>query len=83
VSIARKTSRDFQEEAKSIRAPLLYLYGEESAFTDILLQPNIKFLQTYLPQAQTVGLEGGVHDLAVQMPGEVAGLILEFFGRDR
>ena len=82
VSIARMTSRDFQQEAKTMQAPLLYLYGTQSVFAEALLEPNIRFFEAHLPQAQIVGLEGGIHDLAVQMPDEVARLILDFLGRN-
>lgn len=82
VSMASRTSTNFEEEAKSIGTPVLYLYGEESDFREILVDRNIKFLETHLPNARIVGLEGGIHDLALQKPREVAGLILDFFGED-
>lgn len=78
ISIARRTSKDLQEEAKSIKVPILYLYGTLSHFKGILLEKNIQYLKNYLPHAWIVALEGGVHDLAMQKPAEVAGLILEF-----
>ncbi len=78
ISIARKTSRDIEEEAKSIKTPILYLYGTESAYKEILLEKNLTYLKTYLPQAWIVAMEGGIHDLAMQKPAEVANVILEF-----
>lgn len=78
ISIARKTSRDIEEDAKSIKTPILYLYGTESAYKEILLEKNLTYLKTYLPQAWVVAMEGGIHDLAMQKPAEVANVILEF-----
>jgi pimeloyl-ACP methyl ester carboxylesterase len=78
ISIARKTSPDIEEIAKSIKSPILYLYGTKSDFKKILLEKNIQYLRTYLPQAWIVALEGGIHDLAMQKPAEVANLIREF-----
>jgi pimeloyl-ACP methyl ester carboxylesterase len=78
ISIARKTSRDIEEDAKSIKTPILFLYGTESAYKEILLEKNLKYLKTYLPQAWIVAMEGGIHDLAMQKPSEVANVILEF-----
>jgi pimeloyl-ACP methyl ester carboxylesterase len=78
ISIARKTSSSLEQSAATIRAPVLYLYGTQSDFKEILLDKNIEFLKKNLPQAWVVALEGGIHDLALQKPDEVASLILEF-----
>ena len=78
ISLARKTSKDIEEEAKSIKSPILYLYGTKSNFKEIHLEQNIKFLTTYLPQAWIEAVEGGIRDLAMQKPAEVADMILEF-----
>jgi pimeloyl-ACP methyl ester carboxylesterase len=78
ISIARKTSGSIAEEAKGIKSPVLYLYGTKSNTREILLDKNIEYLKQYLPQAWIVALEGGIHDLALQKPEEVADLILEF-----
>jgi pimeloyl-ACP methyl ester carboxylesterase len=78
ISIARKTSADIEEEAKSIKSPILYLYGTESDYKEILLDKNIEYLKRYHPQAWIVAVEGGIHDLAMQKPAEVADLVLEF-----
>ncbi len=78
ISIARKTSKNIEEEARSIKSPVLYLYGTESDYKEILLEKNIKFLKDYLPQAWIVAVEGGIHDLAMQKPAEIANVILEF-----
>jgi pimeloyl-ACP methyl ester carboxylesterase len=78
ISLARKISKDIEEEAKSIKAPILYLYGTKSDFKEIQLEKNIKFFTTYLPSAWIEAVEGGIHDLAMQKPTEVSDLILEF-----
>jgi len=78
IGLARKISGDIEEEAKGIKAPILYLYGTKSDFKEIHLEKNIKFLSTYLPHAWIVAVEGGIHDLAMQKPAEVGDLILDF-----
>jgi pimeloyl-ACP methyl ester carboxylesterase len=81
ICISRETSKSLEEEAKTIVSPVLFLYGTKSNFKEILLEKNIQFLTKYLPQAWIIALEGGIHDLAVQKPSEVADLILEFLHR--
>jgi len=73
-----RTRKDFVEEAKSIKSPVLYLHGGWSDFTDVLVERNIEFFKTYLPNVRTVKFEDGVHDLINQKPKEVADLILDF-----
>jgi pimeloyl-ACP methyl ester carboxylesterase len=77
VSISFKTCRDFTEEAKSITAPVLYLYGERSDFAE-MTRANIDFFNAHLPNAMIYGFADGIHDLQTQKPREVASLILEF-----
>ena len=79
ISVSNKTTKSFEEEAKSIILPVLYLYGTESDFKKSILEPNLRFFKTYLPNIKIVGLEGGIHDLEFQKPKEVADLILDFF----
>jgi pimeloyl-ACP methyl ester carboxylesterase len=76
------TSKDFAEEAKTLRAPTLYLYGENSDYRK-MAEANAEFLRTYLPYAEVVRLKNGIHNLELQKPEEVASLILEFFGKDQ
>jgi pimeloyl-ACP methyl ester carboxylesterase len=78
ISLARKISRSLEEEAKEIKSPVLYLYSTHSDSKEILLDKNLEFLKKYLPHAWIVEMEGGIHDLALQKPSEVANLILEF-----
>jgi pimeloyl-ACP methyl ester carboxylesterase len=78
ISLARKTSKNIEEEAKSIKSPILYLYGTKSDFKENLLEKNLEYLKTFLPHAWIVAMEGGIHDMAMQKPVEVASIILEF-----
>jgi hypothetical protein len=43
------------------------------------VERNIEFFHRYLPHAQIVGFEDGVHDLANQKPQQMAHLIINFF----
>ena len=72
------TSKDFAEEAKTIRIPILYLYGEKSGYRG-MAEANAGFLKTYLPYVEVFCLENGIHNLELQKPEEVARIILEFF----
>jgi pimeloyl-ACP methyl ester carboxylesterase len=78
ISISHRTCEDFEEAAKNIQAPVLYLYGAASDFLEPLVRDNVRFLETYLPQARITALEGGIHDLEFQKPAEVADLALGF-----
>ena len=72
------TSKDFAEEAKAIRIPILYLYGENSGYRE-MAEANAEFLKTHLPYVEVFCLKDGIHDLELQKPEEVARIILEFF----
>jgi pimeloyl-ACP methyl ester carboxylesterase len=79
INISHRTVEEFEEAAKSMRMPILYLYGKESDFTE-MLEENIRFFETCLPHVRIVGLDGGIHDLEFQKPQEVADLVLDFLG---
>jgi pimeloyl-ACP methyl ester carboxylesterase len=72
------TSKDFAEEAKAIRIPILYLYGENSGYRE-MAEANAEFLKTHLPYVEVFCLKDGIHNLELQKPEEVARIILEFF----
>jgi len=76
------TSKDFAEEAKTIRIPILYLYGENSGYRG-MAEANADFLRTYLPQAEVFCFKDGIHNLELQKPEEVARIILEFFDQNQ
>jgi pimeloyl-ACP methyl ester carboxylesterase len=75
-----RTVAPFEEEAKRIAAPILYLCGAKSGFR-AMAGENIRFLRENLPQAKIVEFPDGIHDLALQKPKEVAREILEFFSK--
>ena len=77
ISISHKTCRDYTEEAKSITAPVLYLYGEKSDFME-MTHENIEFFHAHLPHVTVIGIADGIHDLQTQRPHETAALILEY-----
>lgn len=74
---ALRTSKDFTEEAKVIKAPVLYLSGEKSSFRE-MTETNIDYFKTHLPNVSLVSFEDGIHDLELQKPRETASMILDF-----
>jgi pimeloyl-ACP methyl ester carboxylesterase len=76
------TSKDFAEEAKTIRIPILYLYGENSGYRE-MAEANAEFLKTHLPQAEVFCLKDGIHNLELQKPEEVTRIILEFLDQNQ
>jgi len=74
------TSKDFAEEAKTIRIPILYLYGENSGYRE-MAEANAEFLKTHLLNVEVVSFKNGVHNLELQKPEEVGNLILEFLNK--
>jgi pimeloyl-ACP methyl ester carboxylesterase len=76
------TSKDFAEEAKTIRIPVLYLYGKNSGYRG-MAEANAGFLRTHLPQAEVFCFKDGIHNLELQKPEEVASHILEFLNEGR
>jgi pimeloyl-ACP methyl ester carboxylesterase len=79
INVARRTSRELEDEAKSIKSPILYLYGSQPHIKNISLEKNLEYLKKYLPHAWVVAIEGRIYELAIQNPGEIASLINEFF----
>ncbi len=81
---ALRTSPDFTEEAKVIKAPVLYLSGDKSAFRD-MTETNIDYFKNHLPNVSMISFDDGIHDLELQKPRETASLILDFItpGRSR
>ncbi len=76
------TSKDFAEEAKTIRIPILYLYGEKSGYRE-MAEANAEFLKAHLPQVEVFCLKDGIHNLELQKPEEVARFILDFLNKDQ
>ena len=67
----------FEEEAKRITAPILYLAGRKSDFREMAAE-TIRFLDAHLPQARILNFEDGIHVLQWQKPYEIAKAIREF-----
>jgi pimeloyl-ACP methyl ester carboxylesterase len=67
----------FEEEAKRITAPILYLAGKKSDFREMTAE-TIRFLDSHLPHAKILNYQDGIHDLQAQKPYEVAKAVREF-----
>jgi pimeloyl-ACP methyl ester carboxylesterase len=72
-----------EEEARSIRCPLLYLYGTGSDYKTIQLERNVAYLKSYLPHSWIVAIEGSIQSLSRSNPQEIAELILDFLRTSR
>ena len=79
---ALRLTRDFAEEAKAIKAPVLYLYGEKTSFAT-MINTNVGYFQEHLPQIDLVSFSDGIHDLELQKPRETTTAILEFLAPER
>ncbi|MEW5815728.1 MAG: alpha/beta hydrolase [Spirochaetota bacterium] len=77
LSRALRISKDFTEEAKQIKAPVLYLSGEKSSFRK-MTETNIDYFKNHLSNVSLVSFEDGIHDIELQKPQETATMILEF-----
>jgi pimeloyl-ACP methyl ester carboxylesterase len=82
ISQTIETSKDFSDQAKTIRSPVLYLYGGNSYYHG-MAETNAEFLKSYLPNVEIVRFNDGIHDLELQKPKEVADIILQFLGKNR
>jgi pimeloyl-ACP methyl ester carboxylesterase len=84
LSLARalRTSKDFTEEAKVIKAPVLYFSGNKSSFRE-MTETNIDYFKNHLPTVRLVSFEDGIHDLELQKPRETASMILDFINPER
>jgi pimeloyl-ACP methyl ester carboxylesterase len=79
ISQTFENSKDFVEEIKILKTPVLYLYGEKSELR-AMTEMNVRFFRTYLPSVEIVSFKDGIHDLELQKPREVAHLIIKFLG---
>jgi pimeloyl-ACP methyl ester carboxylesterase len=73
-----KTSRDMEEEAKTLQVPTLYIYGAASDNFKPMIDRNLAFFAKYLPHVQVAVILDGIHDSAFQKSDEVPRLIWEF-----
>jgi pimeloyl-ACP methyl ester carboxylesterase len=81
ISQTFENSKDFMEEIKTLKTPVLYLYGEKSELR-AMTEMNVRFFKQYLPAVEIVSFEDGIHDLQLQKPREVANLIIQFLGNN-
>ena len=79
---ALRISGDFAEEAKDIKAPVLYLYGDKTSFSD-MIATNVDYFKKNLPNVRLFSFEDGIHDLELQKPQETASMIVEFLAPER
>jgi len=82
ISQTIETSKDFSDQAKTIRSPVLYLYGADSYYHG-MAETNAEFLKHYLPNVEIVRFNDGIHDLELQKPKEVADIVLQFLSKNR
>lgn len=82
ISQTIETSKDFSDQAKTIRSPVLYLYGANSHYHG-MAETNAEFLKHYLPNVEIVRFNDGIHDLELQKPKEVADIVLQFLSKNR
>jgi pimeloyl-ACP methyl ester carboxylesterase len=82
ISHTIKTSKNFAEEAKTIRAPVLYFYSQNSDFRD-MAEKNVDFLKAHLTDVEIVYFKDGIHDLELQKPKEMTNFILKFLSKGR
>jgi pimeloyl-ACP methyl ester carboxylesterase len=77
IGVSHRTVDPFEEEAKRITAPILYLAGRRSDFRE-MAACTVRFLEAHLPHAKIRYFEDGIHDLEAQKPYEVAEEICRF-----
>jgi len=82
ISRTIETSRDFSDQAKTIRIPVLYLYGGNSYYHG-MAETNAEFLKTHLQDVEIVRFKDGIHDLELQKPEEVADIVLQFLTKNQ
>jgi predicted esterase len=75
--LKRNSRPGLMEEAKNIKQPVLYLYGTGKTNQSSMAN-NLLFLQTHLPQTWIIGLEGGIFELLLKNPQEIASLVTKF-----
>jgi len=73
------TRIDFTEAMEHMRAPVLYLYGENSKYRAVA-EMNVRRFEQHNPNVETISFPGGIHDLHLQYPHEVTGAVLRFLG---
>jgi pimeloyl-ACP methyl ester carboxylesterase len=70
---------DFIQVLAETRVPILYLYGEDSRYRAVV-DMNVRSFESFNQTVEVVAFKGGIHELHLQYPHEVAGMILQFLG---
>lgn len=71
---------DLTGPMKDTRVPIFYLYGKESKYREVA-EANADFLRKNVPTSEIVALPGGIHDLQLQQPLNIAAVVGGFFER--
>jgi len=67
-----------EDRLPNIKGPVLLICGTE----DWAARPDQERLKSYLPQAETIEVEGGMIPLDEQMPERFGEIVMEFLARD-
>ncbi len=68
---------DFAHALEGLRARVLYLYGTESKYLDVA-EMNARRFERSNARIEVVPVPGGIHDLHLQYPDAVAGMVRRF-----
>jgi len=68
---------DFTDALDGLRIPVLYIYGTESKYRAVV-DLNVGRFARSNPSIEVVPFPGGIHDLHLQFPDAVAGMVLQF-----
>jgi len=66
------------DKVRKTEVPVVYLYGGASRYRD-MSEVNARFFLESMPSARVVRFEDGVHDLHLQYPEQVAGVITGYW----
>jgi pimeloyl-ACP methyl ester carboxylesterase len=73
---------DFIQALDHTSLPVLYLYGEDSRYRAVA-EMNVRSFEEHNPNIEVIGFRSGIHDLHLQYPHDVTGIILQFLGTGR
>jgi pimeloyl-ACP methyl ester carboxylesterase len=71
---------DFMDALEASQARVLYLYGSASKYRTVA-DMNVARFEKHAANIEAVPFPGGIHDLHLQYPDAVAGMVLEFLAR--
>lgn len=70
---------DFTEAMDQTSLPVLYLYGEGSRYRAVA-EMNVRRFEERNPNIEVMTFQSGIHDLHLQFPHDVTGIVLQFLG---